>query len=243
MPQAIHFRATVKCAARHSADLASYRLQAEQRLPRFLPGQFIQLAIDPYTAASYWPESRAFSVANSVADRYTLDLTISRQGAYTSRILDEIEAGAVVWGKGPYGNFFIDRAMGSRAILIAGGTGITPFCAMMDAALQRGAMPTDFVTLYYGARNTRLLVHRPLADQCAARFPGFQVRYFAEKVDRLGDVRNGVIDLDQIMADSQPSPGTTFFLSGPRKMIEAFRRRLQDEFNIPGTCVLSDDWE
>ena len=243
MSQAIHFWAVVEDVVRHSTDMASYRLHAKQKLPRVRPGQFIQLSIEPYVAGSFWPESRAFSIANAVADRHTLDLTISRQGTYTSRILKEVKAGATVWGKGPYGEFCIDRSMGGSAILIAGGSGITPFCAIMDAALTGGTLSMDSVKLYYGARSTSLLVHRPLADRCAARFPGFQVKYFAEMIEEPGDVRQGPIDLNEILAASQPEPGTKFFLSGPRKMIDAFRQRLVCEFGIPNDCVLSDDWE
>ena len=72
-------------------------------------------------------------MANAVADRRTVELTISRQGAYTSRILDVLARGVTVWGKGPYGEFTIGAIDGlRRAVLIAGGTGVTPFCAFMD---------------------------------------------------------------------------------------------------------------
>ena len=102
-------------------------------------------------------------------------LTISRQGAYTGRILDELRQGSKVWGKGPYGEFTIGATAGvRRAVFIAGGTGVTPFCAFMDAALSADKLPLQEVVLHYGARTPDLLIYRGLADACAARFPGFR---------------------------------------------------------------------
>ena len=171
MVQPVHFKAIVEQIERHDDTVVSYHLKADKRLPRFIPGQFIHLAIDDYDPASFWPESRVFSVANAVADRYTMVLTISRQGHYTGRILDQVHLGSVLWGKGPYGEFSIDSTHGKRAILIAGGTGITPFCAFMDAAIAQGKLPLEEAVLYYGARTPDLLIYRPLADRCAAKVP------------------------------------------------------------------------
>ena len=182
MAQPVHFKAVVEQVARHDSNVASFRLKAEKRLPRFVPGQFIHLTMDAYDPSSFWPESRVFSVANAVMDRSTIWLTISRQGNYTGRILDEVQSGSVLWAKGPYGEFSVDGSHGYRsAVLIAGGTGITPFCAFMDAALAQGKLPVEEAILHYGARTPELLIYRSLADQCAAQVRGFKVRYYAEK--------------------------------------------------------------
>ena len=156
-------RRVVEQVTRHTQDVVTYRLRSEKRLPGFVPGQFVHLTVDHYDPAGFWPESRVFSVANAVTDRRTVELTISRQGAYTSRILDVLAPRPKVWAKGPYGEFTIGAIDGvRRAVLIAGGTGVTPFCAFMDAALINGELPPEEVMLHYGARSADLLIYRRL---------------------------------------------------------------------------------
>jgi ferredoxin-NADP reductase len=244
MAQPVRFQATVEQVIRHTDDVATYRLRSEKRLPAFAPGQFIHLTVDHYDPASFWPESRVFSVANSVADRRTVELTVSRQGAYTSRILEMLAPGSIVWGKGPYGEFTIGATDGvRRAVLIAGGTGVTPFCAFMDAALSARELQPEEVTLHYGARSADLLIYRELADACAARFPGFRANYRAEtgSVDAL--IRRGRLDPRDIVAEHGDSPDTSYYLSGPRAMIDAFRTVLTDDCGVAAERVLVDAWE
>ncbi|MBK8637466.1 MAG: FAD-dependent oxidoreductase [Chromatiaceae bacterium] len=242
----IRFQATVDQAIRHTPNVATYRLRSEKRLPRFTPGQFIHLSVEPFDPAGFWPDSRVFSVANAVADRHTVELTISRQGAYTSNILDRLQSGDQVWAKGPYGDFTIDASHGyPRAVLIAGGTGITPFCAFMDAALSTGALPIKQATLHYGAQTPDLLIYRHLADRCAAEVPGFQVRYYAEQGADGTDnrIHPGRIDLAAILRDCADANSTAFYLSGPKPMIETVRNCLTTDYNLAPKQVLIDAWE
>mgnify|MGYP006426456343 CR=1 FL=1 len=246
MSQPIRFPAKVEQVTRHTADVASYRLRADKRLPRFTPGQFIHLTLEPFDPASFWPESRVFSVANAVADRRSVKLTISRQGAYTSKILDQLKVGDSIWAKGPYGEIAIDANLGyQHAVLIAGGTGITPFCAFMDAALSQGVLPIEQATLFYGAQTSALLIYRDLAERCAAACSGFQARYYAEQTSDPAEdrVRRGRIDLDEILRECPATQDTAFFLSGPKSMIEHFRQSLIDTHGVSPEQVLIDAWE
>ncbi|MFB1490751.1 MULTISPECIES: ferredoxin--NADP reductase [unclassified Thiocapsa] len=246
MAQPIRFPATVEHITRHTPDVASYRLRADKRLPRFTPGQFIHLTLEPFDPASFWPESRVFSVANAVADRCSVELTISRQGAYTSKILDQLQEGDQVWAKGPYGEFTIDPSQGyTRAVLIAGGTGITPFCAFMDAAISQCALPIEQVSLYYGAQTSELLIYRSLAERCAAVCTGFRVSCYVENTGDTANpcVRPGRIDLAEIMRECAEPARTAFFLSGPKAMIDSFQQALLSVHGLAPAQVLIDAWE
>lgn len=245
MAQPVRFHATVERVVRHTPDVASYRLRADKRLPVFAPGQFVHLSLGPYDPAGFWPESRVFSVANAVADRHTVDLTISRQGGYTSRILDGLREGDHVWAKGPYGDFTIGAKEGvRRAVLIAGGTGITPFCAAMDAALSRGRLALDEIVLHYGARSPDLLIYRGLAEECAARLPGFSVRFYAENADRTdASIPAGPLDPRLIVTELEDLGGTAFYISGPKSMIDHFVRSLSTERGVPPAQLILDAWE
>jgi len=245
MAQPVRFHATVEHVNRHTDDVVTYRLQSEKRLPAFVPGQFVHLTVDHYDPTAFWPESRVFSVANAVADRRTVELTISRQGAYTSRILDVLEPGAKVWAKGPYGDFTIGAVAGvRRAILIAGGTGVTPFCAFMDAALNNGELPLEEVILHYGARTSELLIYRSLVDACVARLPAFHAHFYAETAP-FDDpsIRSGRLDPQAIVAEHGNAQQTAYYLSGPKAMIDAFRSSLTGNCGVTTERVLVDAWE
>ena len=246
MAQPVHFRATVEHVWHHTPDVASFRLRSDKRLPRFTPGQFIHLTLEDYDPAGFWPESRVFSVANSVADRRTVDLTVSRQGGYTSRMLDQLREGNSLWAKGPYGDFTVDDQHGYRcAVLIAGGTGITPFAAFMDAALAAQRLPVEETVLYYGAQTPDLLIYRPLAERCAHQLPGFRVSYFSEQVEEVdaSGIRAGRLDVGRIMDDLESTADCAFFLSGPQPMINSFQYELMNRYGLPPQQVWIDAWE
>jgi len=245
MAQPVRFQATVQQLIRHAPDVVTLQLYAARRLPRFIPGQFVHLTVDDFDPASFWPESRVFSVANAVADRRSVQLTISRQGVYTGRIIDGLEHGDSVWCKGPYGDFVVDGSHGyRRAVLIAGGTGVTPFGAFLDAALTSGKLPVDEAALYYGAQTEELLIYRAMADACAENVRGFRVRYFSDVAPPTGSnaIQHGRLDIAAILAEQPDIPGTAFFLSGPKPMIDAFRAHLLGH-GLKPSQVLVDAWE
>ena len=92
--------------------------------------------------------------------------------------------------------------------------------------------------------DAELLVFRPLAEQCAAALPGFQVCYYAETGFADGIVvMAGRIDLDAICRGLADPRRTIFYLCGPQPMIEAFTTRLADEFCVPAENVKTDHWE
>jgi ferredoxin-NADP reductase len=243
MSQPIHFNATITQIIRHAPDVVSLILESGKRLPRFAPGQFLHLSLDEYDPSRHWPESRVFSVANAVTDRKSIRLTISRQGRYTTRILGEATEGGVVACKGPYGEFVVGRAPTPKVVLIAGGTGITPFAAFMDTALTEGLRGLAAVRLYYGARTPELLVYRGLAERCGMALPSFRANYLAETADGALGVTPGRLDLASIVGDLAPAADWTFYLSGPKAMIAVFRQRLLSEFGLPESQVLIDAWD
>lgn len=241
MAGALRVSATVKSIERFEQDVATFEFAYEGRRLRFRPGQFVHLAVDPFDHSQHWPDSRIFSIASgpSAAD---IRLTISRQGGYTSRILDELRPGSVVWLKGPYGDFVVEsHDSNAHIVLIAGGTGITPFCAAMENWLLHPELCRSPVSLYYGARSSSLLIYRELAERCAAVVPGFSSRYFAETGGV--DVVQQRLDIDTIVRDGLEVDRCRFYLSGPKAMIDSFGSTLRSVYAVPDGRILIDAWE
>src|SRR5512137_1921961 len=105
MPQKL--RCEVSEVIDHGERVYSVLLAPEKPAPRFLPGQFLHLALDPFRPGDFWPDSRVFSIANSPAERDRLRITYAVKGAFTARMEAELAAGREAWVKLPYGEFTI----------------------------------------------------------------------------------------------------------------------------------------
>jgi ferredoxin-NADP reductase len=256
----VKFIAEVTRVTHHGGDVATYEFHCLTPRPRWKPGQFLHLALDPYDPSGHWPESRCFTMASGSVERDRVRLTIAAKGRFTRRVLAELRPGRTVWMKAPYGDFIVRTATGHHVVLIAGGTGITPFVAFMEDALVKG-LEGD-VWLHYGARTEDLLVFRDFACRCAERFPAFHLECYAEygagSREQGAGSQNcmlpapssvlpapcpGRIDLARAVACVPNGPLATYYLCGPQEMIAAFRELLMREHGVPEAHVRVDAWE
>ena len=207
-------------------------------VPRFKPGQFFHLALDPYDPAGFWPESRVFSIASSPRQRDKVKFTFSVKGRYTARMEKEIVGERDVWVKMPYGEFFVN--VNRPVVLLAGGTGITAFTAFLDDLVDSPPCP---VTVFYGARHRDLLVYRPLVDRCTQNLTAFQAFYFLE---RLGHkARNelpGQISVASVWQRIPEPTNSDFYISGPPAMLQGLAPQLRDK-GVKGQSIHIDAWE
>lgn len=244
MPTPVKVSAQVTEIIEHTPDLRSFILAPARKVPAFSPGQFLHLAIDPFETGSHWPESRVYSIASSPLQRDQLRLTISRQGAFTRRLFEQVHTGSEVWLKLPYGSFCLNSAGGDPMVLIAGGSGITPFMSFLEWAVVHH--PSAAIDLFYGAQTEELLIYRSAIEACKSRgLATLRTHYYVERQSavssRVSDVRVGRLNAAEIW-QAQPAPmQARFHISGPKLMIDAFRHAFVALGALPNS-VLSDDW-
>jgi ferredoxin-NADP reductase len=235
MPQKIH--CTITQVIDHGERVYSVFLKPDSLAPRFRPGQFLHLALDPYTPGDFWPESRVFSIASAPEDRNILRITYAVKGQFTTRMESEIQVGRRVWVKLPYGEFAISPE--SDACLLAGGTGITAFTAFL-AGLQPD-YPSG-VHLLYGARCPELLIFRPLVEEACQRSSHLHVLYMVEQDSNGTDYVPGRINLDLVWK-SLPDPlAVTYYLAGPPEMLRTLTKGLAAR-GMRQDQVIIDAWE
>ena len=178
----------VRRITEHGEHVYTVELAPLAPVPVFKPGQFLHLAIDSYDGAGFWPESRVFSIASSPLDRELLTITYAVKGSFTTRMERELESGAAVWVKLPYGEFEVEP--GTDAVLFAGGTGVTAFTAFLRS------LPPDHgecVHLFYGARTPELLIYGALAEDRAREVAALSFTSVCEDAD-------GRLDVDRVLA-------------------------------------------
>ena len=94
-----------------------------------------------------------FTIASANRGDGTITFCIKDLGDFTRKIAQQIQVGQPVSIEGPYGRFQMDRhSRNRRQIWVAGGIGITPFLAGLEA-LQPSSAESPEVDLHYCTRD------------------------------------------------------------------------------------------
>jgi len=235
-------QATVEQIIEYSGSVRKFILKPAKRSFDFKAGQFLHLAMDAYDPSFNWPESRVFSIANSPSRKDTIELLVSRKGKFTGQMFEQLKTGDEVWLKLPYGIFNFDESMEKDSVLIAGGTGISPYISFLQYAIDMNLNPA--ISLNYGVNNPDLIIINELIKEAKQKLPNFNYQLYIEKPDRNIDLefKTGILDVHQIINHSLQLNDPVFYLSGPPAMIENFEQALKNA-GIKQKNIKYDIWE
>jgi ferredoxin-NADP reductase len=143
-----------------------------------LPGQHLDVRL---TAPDGYQAQRSYSVA-SAPESPTVDLVVQRleDGEVSPYLTDGLRAGDELELRGPIGGHFVWHAdRDSPLQLVAGGTGVAPFLAMLDhhAAAGSGAP----VRLLYSARTLADVIDHARLKEHAERGIGVTIALTREQ--------------------------------------------------------------
>jgi ferredoxin-NADP reductase len=202
----------------------------------FQPGQFLQIHFHYDDGAA---TKRSYSVAtvgdgSSPVQRIEIAVSYVEGGAAT-RLLGGLENGGIIDASGPYGRFCLQEADAHpRYLLLATGTGVTPYRAMLPQIEKLLASGEREVVLLYGARNESELLYGEEFEAFAQAHPGFifhgclsrQPREKPRPTDRRGHAQN-------VLAELAPSAERDIaYLCGNPNMVDAAFAALK-EFGLP----------
>ncbi|MGH8154224.1 MAG: FAD-binding oxidoreductase [Rhodanobacteraceae bacterium] len=141
----------------------------------FTPGQFIQVHFN-YDDGK--PTKRSYSIGTPVDGTGTVDkleLVVSYvEGGAATRLFDGLESGGQIEASGPYGRFcLMNDDANWRYILVATGTGIAPYRAMLPRMEKLIAEHGRRFVLLYGARNEQELLYGEEFEAFAGKHPEF----------------------------------------------------------------------
>ena len=144
----------------------------------FVPGQFVQIH---FTYPDGKPTKRSYSVAtvsneSGAVPRIEIAVFYVEGGAATN-LLGNLPQGGIVDASGPYGRFCLDDGDANRRyLLVATGTGVTPYRAMLPQLAKLGERGAE-IALVYGARNESELLYGEEFEAFARQNPHF--RFYA----------------------------------------------------------------
>jgi ferredoxin-NADP reductase len=229
MPVVRKYKSQVVSVSNPAENIFTVEFRTMEGRFRYLPGQFLHLALDEYNPSEAWPESRCFSMQTSPANE-TLKITFSAKGQFTKQMAEMLKPGSQVWLKLPYGELFTQEHDNQGVVFIAGGTGITPFLSLFTdpsfAGYSNPKLYTGFRSMIFDIYNEELATAREYS-------PSLQVVKFYEDQD-------GVIDIEKIYNEN--GLNATYYISGPPAMIKTFSFYLKQK-GVTESKVITDDWE
>lgn len=152
-------------------DAVTLVLEPNRNFRGFVPGQHINVTVEIGGVRHV----RSYSPAPVDGKPRQLTITVKQVdgGLVSARLCDPAAVGTLVELGEAYGEMTPDAAPGAL-VLLAAGSGITPFLAMLRAQAALG-MPRDITLMYWASHRDELCCSDEL-QSLTARFPNFRLQ-------------------------------------------------------------------
>ncbi len=198
----------------------------------YIPGQFIQVH---FAYADGTPTKRSYSLAtihdHALGAGEAVEIAVSYvPGGAATALFEGLDIGGTVSASGPFGRFcLMPQDANRRYLLIATGTGVTPYRAMLPLLEKQIAERGIEVVLLFGARNPDELLYGDEFRAFADTHPAFRfVPCFSRELpaDPHPDVRHGYVQqfLDEFAPDAASDIA---YLCGNPNMVDACFEQLK----------------
>jgi ferredoxin-NADP reductase len=183
----------------------------------FIPGMWVMVnfADDPKLA-------RAYSMSSSPLIKGSIEISLNKVGDFSARMY-ALMPGDSVELKGPYGKWHYDDEI-EHAVLISGGTGLTPFRAMGRYVLEK-KLPNK-ITILYSVKTPDDILYTKDLD--AFRAAGFKIYVTATRA-AAGSWKgpSGRLDIDTIRAQVPDWESAHYYFCGPKSLIDELSGALE----------------
>ena len=202
----------------------------------FRPGQFLNFKWE----IDGKPVQRCYSICSSPMQTGYIEITPKQSpNGYVSVFLNQKASIGLTVEATPMGQFFFDEAKHRRIVLIAGGSGITPFMSMLRYIDDR-YLSTD-VTLLYFVRTRKDVIFEADLKLLQSRLPNFHLLTVLSQPDPGWIGLTGHLTRDLIEINVEHIPSCTFFLCGPPAMMKS-ARELLESLNVSPTRIKQESF-
>ncbi|MET3676834.1 MULTISPECIES: benzoate 1,2-dioxygenase electron transfer component BenC [unclassified Pseudomonas] len=218
------FEAAISDVRQLSASTIALSIKGEalSRLA-FLPGQYVNLKVPGSE------QSRAYSFSSLQKDGEVSFLIRNVPGGLMSSFLTNLaKAGDSMTLAGPLGSFYL-RPIQRPLLLLAGGTGLAPFTAMLEKIAEQGSEHP--LHLIYGVTNDFDLVELDRLQALAARIPNFTFSACVANPDSQYPQKGYVTQ--HIEPRHLNDGDVDVYLCGPPPMVEAVSQYVREQGITP----------
>lgn len=216
----VPYQTTVRKVERLSDSTFSLVLEgADLSGLAFLPGQYMNVTVPGHD------QHRSYSFSSLVTDGAVSFLIRNVPGGLMSNVLaNQLKPGDAITLNGPLGSFYL-RDIRRPVLMLAGGTGLAPFLAMLDKIVANGGSPFP-IHLIYGVNTDRDVVELARLEAFAERIPNFS--YAICVVDAASSYpRKGYVT-HHIEPAHLNNGDVDIYLCGPPPMVEAVAQYLRE---------------
>ncbi|HGY9626060.1 benzoate 1,2-dioxygenase electron transfer component BenC [Pseudomonas putida] len=218
------FEAAISEVRQLSASTIALSIKGEalSRLA-FLPGQYVNLKVPGSD------QSRAYSFSSLQKDGEVSFLIRNVPGGLMSSFLTSLaKAGDSMTLAGPLGSFYL-RPIQRPLLLLAGGTGLAPFTAMLEKIAEQGSEHP--LHLIYGVTNDFDLVELDRLQALAAQIPNFSFSACVANPDSQYPHKGYVTQ--HIEPRHLNDGDVDVYLCGPPPMVEAVSQYIREQGITP----------
>jgi benzoate/toluate 1,2-dioxygenase reductase subunit len=186
----------------------------------YLPGQYANLDV-PGEGGHH----RSYSFSNRAAsDRVSFLIRNVPGGLMSGFLKERAKPGGELTLNGPFGSFYL-RSVERPVLMLAGGTGLAPFLAMLDQLAHGGGAPHP-IHLIYGVNTDRDIVEQEALEAFARKLPHFS--YAVVVVDPNSEQPKKGYVTHHIAPQHLNEGNVDIYLCGPPPMVEAVAQYLRD---------------
>lgn len=200
------------------SDAASRLTLDVPEWPGHLPGQHVDVRL---TAADGYQAQRSYSIA-SAPEHTSVDLVVQRvdDGEVSPYLTDEVREGDQFELRGPIGGHFVwHTGLGGPVQLIAGGSGVAPFLAMLGHHAAEDSSVA--ARLLYSVRTSADIIDADALDAHASRGVGVTIT-LTRAPGLIGATRHGRVDTQLLAEVVWPTTARPqIFICGPTTFVES----------------------
>jgi glycine betaine catabolism B len=227
-------------------DVKTFVLKPQETIS-FTPGQYFLVSIPAHK--DFKNEWRPMTFTNLPWDAH-ITFSAKRMGAFTGA-LHALAAGGCLQLKGPRGESLnFDASIRDDLVLLAGGSGITPFISIIRYAVAKD-LPNRIVLLFSN-KSEKDIIYREELDRLNGKKRISVVYSLTREIPQDWDGERGRIDGDMIRRHVDRPKEKLWYLCGPPPMTEILeqalegigvsRKRLRlESWQIPGKAQKKND--
>ncbi|NPT42457.1 2Fe-2S iron-sulfur cluster binding domain-containing protein [Paraburkholderia sp. 1N] len=187
----------------------------------FLPGQYANLQVP---GEEQRQRAYSFSAMTARSDSVTFLIRNVPGGLMSNFLKERAKPGGELIMHGPFGSFYL-RPLVRPLLMLAGGTGLAPFLAMLDKIVAAGSSPFP-IHLIYGVNTDRDVVEIDKLEAFTRAIPNFTFEVCV--VDANSERPKKGYVTHHIEPAHLNDGDVDIYLCGPPPMVEAVAQYLRD---------------
>lgn len=228
------FTVTLERSEKLTPSILHLAFKSEDGQPiEFVPGQFVTFLLDSEQGV----KRRSYSIASIPGETNSTDIAISYvEGGIASETMFNLQPGQRLQCSGPFGRLILrEKEAPARYILVATGTGVAPYRAMLPELAKRLADDEDLtIVLLLGVQYRHDLLYANDFIEFAQQQERFEFRAYLsrdELVDQKDYEYSGYVQTAFEDLDIDPDDDLVYLCGNPNMIDDAFELLTDEGFS------------